>query len=161
MALAGPSTGFHLLDAIAAADAHDPAAPLFHRFGGHAHAVGFSLPSPRLAILRERIQAYASSRLTATLLEPQLRYDAELSLADITLDLFAWIERCAPFGIANPEPIFRTRRAILSAPVRVIQERHVCLQLTQGNPEGSKAEVSASISALGWSRGHHRLARSL
>jgi single-stranded-DNA-specific exonuclease len=39
--------GFHLLDAITAADtgAPTPTAPLFHRFGGHAHAVGFSLPS--------------------------------------------------------------------------------------------------------------------
>src|SRR6185437_9673641 len=40
--------GFHLLDAILAADSVDTAAPLFHRFGGHAHAVGFSLPTDRL-----------------------------------------------------------------------------------------------------------------
>ncbi|HEX9199876.1 MAG TPA: DHH family phosphoesterase, partial [Acidobacteriaceae bacterium] len=35
--------GFHLLDALTATDAGDPAQRLFHRFGGHAHAVGFSL----------------------------------------------------------------------------------------------------------------------
>ncbi len=40
--------GFHLLDALTAV--HEPG--LFHRFGGHAHAVGFSLPATALAELR-------------------------------------------------------------------------------------------------------------
>jgi single-stranded-DNA-specific exonuclease len=141
--------GFHLLDAISAADAHDPSAPLFHRFGGHAHAVGFSLPSARLPLLRERLDAYASTRLTAPLLTPQLHYDAELCLTEITLNLFDWIERCAPFGIANPEPIFLTRNATLAAPVRLIQQKHVCMQLTQT----ISGITQTTISAVGWSRG--------
>jgi single-stranded-DNA-specific exonuclease len=145
--------GFHLLDAIAAADAHDPATPLFHRFGGHAHAVGFSLPSPRLPLLRERIHAYASSRLSTPLLAPQMQYDVELCFIDLTPDLFTWIERCAPFGIANPEPIFMTRNASLSAPIRLIQERHICLQLVQSTPDGAETMPPPAISALGWSRG--------
>ncbi len=94
--------GFHLLDAITAADTADPVTPLFNRFGGHAHAVGFSLPSDRLPLLRARMHSYASSRLTTELLIPQLDYDAELTLADINPDLFNWIARCAPFGIGNP-----------------------------------------------------------
>jgi single-stranded-DNA-specific exonuclease len=141
--------GFHLLDAIADADAHDPTAPLFHRFGGHAHAVGFSLPSPSLSLLRERIHAYASSRLTAPLLTPQLHYDADLHFTDLTLDLFTWIERCAPFGIANPEPVFCTRNATLAAPIRHIQQRHISLQLTQPS---LGTTTPPPISALGWSR---------
>ncbi len=150
-------SGFHLLDAITAADAEDPAVPLFHRFGGHAHAVGFSLSSSRLPMLRARMHSYASSRLTTPLLEPRLDYDAELSLSDLTPDLFAWIERCAPFGIGNHEPIFLTRNATLAAPVRLIQDRHVCLQLTQLNsvasdPAANKARPPA-ITALGWTRG--------
>ena len=115
--------GFHLLDAITAADAVDPGAPLFHRFGGHAHAVGFSLPSDRLPLLRARMKAYAAAHLTGPLLVPQLEYDAELSLAEITPELMAWVARLAPFGMGNPEPVFLTRDATLAAPVRLIQER--------------------------------------
>ena len=140
--------GFHLLDAITAADAADPEAPLFHRFGGHAHAVGFSLPSDRLALLRARMKSYAASRLTTSLLLPQLDYDAELTFADFTPELAAWIARCAPFGIGNPEPIFVTRNAALAMPIRLIQEKHVCLQLMQFGEQGG-----AAIPALGWSRG--------
>ena len=136
--------GFHLLEAIVAADSTDPATPLFHRFGGHAHAVGFSLPSDRLPLLRERIAAHSAARLTPEVLIPQLTYDAELAFANLTPDLFAWIERLAPFGIGNPEPVFFTRAATLAAPVRLIQDKHVSLQLTQAG--------SPSIPALGWSR---------
>jgi single-stranded-DNA-specific exonuclease len=154
--------GFHLLDALTAADAEDPATPLFHRFGGHAHAVGFSLPSDRLPLLRARMRSYASSRLTPALLLPQLDYDAELSLAEITPELMAWIARCAPFGIGNPEPIFLTRNVTLAAPIRLIQERHISLQLMQRGPqqqEGVKQQSAPreqsnppAIPALGWSR---------
>ena len=142
--------GFHLLDAITAADAVDPGAPLFHRFGGHAHAVGFSLPSDRLPLLRSRMKAYASTQLTPALLVPQLEYDAELSLAAITPELMAWVARLAPFGIGNPEPVFLTRDATLAAPVRLIQEKHIALQLTQRGPRGQSN--LAAIPALGWSR---------
>jgi single-stranded-DNA-specific exonuclease len=159
--------GFHLLDAITAVNtAPDPGAPclasetwdvpprnqkedpLFHRFGGHAHAVGFSLPSSRLADLRARMSAYAASHLNPSLLIPQIDYDAELSLTDLTAELALWLERCAPFGIANPEPIFLTRNATLAAPVRLIQEKHICLQLATASAPAN----APAISALGWSR---------
>ena len=149
--------GFHLLDAITAADTVDPTAPLFHRFGGHAHAVGFSLPSSRVPLLRERIKAYSTTRLSTSLLIPELEYDAELLQSDFTPELAGWIARCAPFGIGNHEPIFLTRNVTLAAPIRLIQERHICLQLAQpGTPPGESAKqniASASIPALGWSRG--------
>jgi len=102
-------------------------------------------------MLRERMKAYAASRLTASLLIPALHYDAELALADLTPDLFTWIERCAPFGIGNPEPVFLTRNAVLAAPVRLIQDKHICLQLVPGPSE--RSHPTSAIPALGWDRG--------
>jgi len=49
--------GFHLLEALESC--HD----VFVRFGGHAHAVGFSLTSARVPELRERLQQHAAVRL--------------------------------------------------------------------------------------------------
>jgi single-stranded-DNA-specific exonuclease len=66
---------------------------------------------------------------------------------ELTLDLFAWLERCAPFGMENPEPVFVARRLTLAAPVRTIKERHICLQLQNSESDGGKP-----LSALGWSR---------
>ncbi len=151
--------GFHLLDALTAVNAvpanSSEGTPLFHRFGGHAHAVGFSLASGRLELLRTRMRAYTDARLTPALLAPQLEYDAEVSLADLTEKFSEWMARCAPFGIGNPEPILRTRDATLAAAVRVIQEKHMCLQLVPQSaerPNGPKA-LPPAIPALGWSRG--------
>jgi len=136
--------GFHLLDALTAVHALEDG--LFTRFGGHAHAVGFSLPSERVEILRSRMQRYGASLLSETMLAPPLEYDAEVTFSDLTAGFFQWMTRCEPFGIGNREPTFVTRRVTLASDVRLIKEKHICLQL-QG--EGG----AARFSALGWSRG--------
>jgi single-stranded-DNA-specific exonuclease len=150
--------GFHLLEALTAVhgavqgavqdavqDKIDAQDALFTRFGGHAHAVGFSMPSERMALLRERMQFYGSTRLTGAVLTPPLQCDAEVLLRDLTQNFFDWLTRCEPFGIGNREPVFVTRGLTLSAPVRFIKEKHICLQLERsGEP--------LRFSALGWSR---------
>lgn len=136
--------GFHLLDALTVI--HADGDELFSRFGGHAHAVGFSLPSENIEVLRTRMRSYSSSLLDGPLLAPPLECDIELGLNDLTPEFFDWLTRCGPFGIGNREPVFVTRGVRLSAEVRLIKEKHVCLQLCQ---DGS----SARFSALGWSRG--------
>ena len=142
--------GFHLLDAIAWSNNVDPAASLFHRFGGHAHAVGLSLARDRIDLLRARMRQYTTTHLTTDLLTPQLDYDAEIDFAQITSDLYAWIKRLAPFGVDNPEPVLLTRNAVLAAPIRFIQARHIGLQLLQCG--ASAASDMPAIPALGWSR---------
>jgi single-stranded-DNA-specific exonuclease len=79
-----------------------------------------------------------------------MEYGAELSLAEITPELMAWIARLAPFGIGNPEPVFLTRDVTLAAPVRLIQDKHIALQLMQSGARGQSNP--AAIPALGWSR---------
>ena len=136
--------GYHLLDAITAANTAD-STPLFSRFGGHAHAVGFSLPADRLDLLRERMKAQSSAVLTGEMLVPQIQCDVEVDRADLTLELVGWIDRCAPFGMGNPEPVFLTRGLRLSAAPRIIKEQHVSLPL-------GRSLDGRSLNAMGWSR---------
>lgn len=146
--------GFHLLDALVAADAESPsqADSLFHRFGGHAHAVGFSLPSHRLPELRARLSAHAQRHLTAELLTRIIPYDAELSPEELDPALYDWTARLAPFGHGNPEPVFLLRRARLISPPRVIKDRHICLELAAGTTPSGSHSAPPTIPALGWSR---------
>jgi single-stranded-DNA-specific exonuclease len=143
--------GFHLLDALTAVheashgSGSGAAEGLFTRFGGHAHAVGFSLPTDRVELLRSRMQRYGAHRLIGPMLAPPLEYDAEVQLRDLTQELFDWLDRCGPFGIGNREPVLMTSDLTLIAPVRFIKEKHICLQLQRdGEP--------TRFSALGWSR---------
>ena len=147
--------GFHLLDALTAVDlqADDTwAGGIFTRFGGHAHAVGFSLPSAHLDSLRARMRLHTESTLTLGLLSPALVCDAELALDEITPEFWRWLQRCGPFGNAHPDPIFVTRGVTLAGSVRVIKDKHVCLELCQG-------DNTHRLSALGWSRSIDWLAR--
>ncbi len=139
--------GFHLLDALTAAHAPQDAAAesLFTRFGGHAHAVGFSLPSHRLPALRARLRAHSRATLHPELLSPCIECDLEVNPLDLTLDLLRWLERCEPFGMGNPEPLLLARGLVLAGPPRVIQDRHLCLPLSPA-PDGQPR------SAMGWSR---------
>lgn len=142
--------GFHLLDALTAIHADQEA--LFTRFGGHAHAVGFSLPSDRVENLRSGMRSYGAPLLNETILTPPLECDAEVLLRDLTPAFFDWLMRCGPFGIGNREPVFVTHKVTLLSDVRLIKEKHVCLQLYQ-------EDESLRFSALGWSRGTDWVAR--
>ncbi len=136
--------GFHLLDALTSVHGGESSDPLFTRFGGHAHAVGFSLPTDRIERLRDHLRSYAEAFLTAPLIAPRLDCDVEVGIHELTEKFYEWLDRCAPFGIANPEPVFISRDVVLSADPRVIKDKHICLQIDR--PGG------APLSALGWSR---------
>jgi single-stranded-DNA-specific exonuclease len=129
--------GFHLLNAIETC--HD----LFTRFGGHSHAVGFSLPSSRLEELRQRLHIYASSHIAEEDLGSPLQCHALLPLDLITHALFSWLRKLEPLGMGNEEPVFVARNVRLAAAPRYMKERHVSLQLAQGPGK-------AQFRALGW-----------
>jgi single-stranded-DNA-specific exonuclease len=127
--------GFHLLHAI------EGCKDLFTRFGGHAHAVGFCLPAGRLPELKSHLEAWAT--LNVEQVAPTLRCHAVLPLDHITPALYSWLRRLEPLGIGNEEPIFVAYNVRLTAPVRPIKDRHICLQLAQG-------AKGTGWSALGW-----------
>jgi single-stranded-DNA-specific exonuclease len=117
---------FHLLNAIETC--HD----LFTRFGGHAHAVGFSLPSSAVPELRERLETYAKANLAEDKLGSPLTIHANLPLDRITPALFTWLRRMEPCGMGNEEPVFAAQNVRVASPPRFIKDKHVRLQLAQG-----------------------------
>jgi single-stranded-DNA-specific exonuclease len=131
---------FHLLNAL------ESCGHMFTRYGGHAHAVGFSMPAARVPELRNHLDQYARARLTLADFEPVLEVDTELSLDGVTPELFQALEQLEPFGVGNPEPVFVARNARLMAPPRVLKEKHVKLRL--GWNGESTDELSAEAIAM-------------
>lgn len=128
---------FHLLNAI------ETCHNLFTRYGGHAHAVGFSLPSSAVPELRQRLEAYALANLTEDDLGSPLTIHANLPLDRITPALFTWLRRMEPCGMGNEEPVFTAQNVrVVSAP-RFIKDKHVRLQLAQG-------PRAITFPAIGW-----------
>jgi single-stranded-DNA-specific exonuclease len=119
-------SNFHLLDAITTC------ADLFTRYGGHAHAVGFSLPIANIAPLRDRLMLYAAERLSAEDRIPELRCAAELPLDEITPALFTWLAKMEPLGMGNPGPLFVANNVEVASAPRKMKERHIRLRLSNG-----------------------------
>jgi single-stranded-DNA-specific exonuclease len=57
-----------------------------------------------------------------------LRADAEVVLGDCTLELFSFIERLGPFGMANPEPLLMLRGLKVLGRTRVVGDGHLKLE---------------------------------
>ena len=138
---------FHLLNAL------ESCRDLFTRYGGHSHAVGFSLPSPRIAELKSQLDAYARRHLTLADFEACLNFDAELTLDQVTPEFFELLSRMEPFGAGNPEPVFVAMKTRLMAPPRVLKEKHVKLRLstTENREPGTENwRRSLVFSCMGW-----------
>ncbi len=119
---------FHLLEAI------ESCGPLFSRYGGHSHACGFAMPAANVGELRVRLDQFARTKLTPADFEPALELDAELSLTDVTPELFQVLQLLEPYGMANPEPTFAARGVQLVAPPRILKDKHVKLKLRAAEP---------------------------
>ncbi len=135
--------GFHLLDALTAAHAGHEGG-MFDRFGGHAFAVGFSLPSERVPLLRTRLAGYSAGRLTPEVLQRRQGIDAELALEELTPDLLATLRLLEPCGHGNHEPVFLLSSATLAEEPCLLKERHLKLLL--------KSSLGSAAACLCWSR---------
>lgn len=132
---------FHLLEALEACGT------LFTRYGGHSHACGFAMPVGNVAELRARLDQFARTRLTLADFDPILELDAEVSLADVTPELYKALEMLEPYGMSNPEPVFAASAVQLVAPPKILKEKHVKLRIRAGQPSpdsGHSNELSAA-----------------
>jgi single-stranded-DNA-specific exonuclease len=107
---------------------------LFERYGGHAHAAGFTLKADKLQALETELEDLAREMLSDEDLAPTIDVDAEIPLQDITPEMVRQIMSLSPFGAGNPEPIFLARSLeVLES--RVVGERHLKLRVRQrGKP---------------------------
>ena len=103
------------------------------RYGGHAAAAGFTMPTQNLPQLEKELTALVAEKLAGVELRPHLNIDAEVKLNDLGGDVYPTTQMLAPFGHGNPVPIF------LSRGVEVMERRtmgngneHLRMRLKQG-----------------------------
>ena len=132
--------GFQLLEAL------ESCADIFSRFGGHAFAVGFALPADRVPKLQQRLYAFANQKLADRAEEQVVSIHATLPPDRVTPVLAGWLKKLEPIGRGNPEPVFLGRNLRLTAPVRIMKERHIRLELVPSDTPG----LARSIQMVGW-----------
>jgi single-stranded-DNA-specific exonuclease len=107
---------------------------LLLRFGGHPTAAGFALPSDNLSIFHQRLLDIADAQLSGVDLQPCLTVEAEIPLSGINGETFSAIEKLAPFGKANPVPVFLSRNTTVLDSYKVgNNSAHLKMKLRDGN----------------------------
>ncbi|WP_137627063.1 single-stranded-DNA-specific exonuclease RecJ [Lactiplantibacillus pingfangensis] len=112
----------------------DPVRDDLVAFGGHHMAVGLTLMTTALPTLRSALETAAVSQDLASHAQPTLTLDSELAIKDANLETLAALRQLAPFGNANPAPLFELKPTDVPQ-VRAIgsDQQHLKLQLSDGN----------------------------
>lgn len=100
-------------------------ADLLGPFGGHHMAAGLSINKKNFPAFRQRFIEAASRRLQPQDLEPRVKLDALVDVADLEqahLEELALLEPC---GIGNPAPLFYARAVAPAFGPDVLKEKHV------------------------------------
>ncbi len=132
------------IEGFSLAEALDELDPLVTG-GGHAMAAGMRFAADSLEEVRKGFNALADAWLTEEDLVPRLDIEMELGINDAELALAYEIEKLAPFGVGNPEPLFVTRGARL-ADVRT-------MGADQQHFRASLAGTGAPVAVVGFGMG--------
>lgn len=138
--------GLHLYDALSACAHH------LTKFGGHAAAAGFRIPFDRVEAFAKDLERVVASAQPGGLEEAPLRYDLELGPDALQVGFAKQLRWLEPFGVGNPEPLFRLAPLPLESARLVGKGQHVKLRVLHGARPVSaiafrQAELAESLRA--------------
>ncbi len=141
-------SGFNIIEAIRSCS------ELLVDAGGHPMAAGFTVETVKLKLLQEKLEHIADQELNEEKLTRVLKIDMELSLKNITEDLWQKIQEFAPFGMANFEPVFVSKKVQL-VNIRLVGRdgKHIKLMVKETNNETIKQFNNGNIDAIGFGLG--------
>ncbi|MFH1375323.1 MAG: single-stranded-DNA-specific exonuclease RecJ, partial [Patescibacteria group bacterium] len=120
-----PLPNFNITEALAELE------DLLTKFGGHSAAAGFTLLTENREAFAKRLTEIAENKIQAEELIPVLYLDLEVSEADLNFKLLSDLQKLAPFGAGNSEPILLWKSAPLSE-VRTVGSDSSHLRLKVG-----------------------------
>ena len=133
--------GFNIVEAIRSCS------DILINCGGHPAAAGFTIPTNKIDEFKNRLNDWAKSRLDDTNLIPIIKIDAELPEKLITDATFNQVQKFAPFGMSNPEPVFCTNNLLIRS-LRTIGDDNKHLKLYLKSVSGP-----GDIEAIGFGLG--------
>ena len=99
-------------------------------FGGHALAAGVKVKVDNLGEFQRRFEAAVHDTIGERAITPTIRIDCKLNLDDISDQLLDELELLAPFGNANPEPLFIARNVEVASS-KIVSKAHLNMRLRQ------------------------------
>jgi len=147
------------IDGISIVKALQASADLLELFGGHDMAAGLNIREERVGVFRETFNRHVRAQAGDEVFQSTLALSGELSLPEVSDQLFRKFEELAPFGRMNPEPVFLFEGATYTRPAQLFGKNHVKLFV-----RGERGEIEAVGFGLGrhdWSQAPAQLAGTL
>jgi len=124
--------GFNILDAIIFAKEYTT------QFGGHPKAAGIAVEEKNFARFCELLEEYTLKTCEEGHEVTALRPDARLSVDEISLASFREIQRLAPFGEANAEPVFLLENLTIEQAMSCGNGKHLKLKVSVETKEKNR-----------------------
>jgi single-stranded-DNA-specific exonuclease len=114
-------------------------------FGGHSYAAGLTIRTECLEAFRDHLCDVVRSKVQPDDFIPKLSIDGPIDLEHLNEDLVQALDRLAPFGIGNAEPLFVADDVKLSLPPAVVSRNHLKLTIRQNGRD---------LDCIGFGMGH-------
>ncbi|MFD1038590.1 single-stranded-DNA-specific exonuclease RecJ [Virgibacillus byunsanensis] len=82
---------------------------LFTKFGGHSQAAGMTLPRENVPMLQSELNSLINQQLSEEDFTQVVDVCRTVSITEINEKLINEVNQLAPFGMANPKPIFHVK----------------------------------------------------
>jgi single-stranded-DNA-specific exonuclease len=137
---------------VAGFDVHraiEECAELLENFGGHTHAAGLTMPKENFDQFQREFETIVASTITEESLRPELLIDAEVDLHEITHKFFHTLQKFAPFGPGNMNPLFVARQLTALGGTRIVGDGHLKMVV------GKKSHPGMVLQAIAFKQGFH------
>lgn len=82
---------------------------LFTKFGGHSQAAGMSFPVENLPQIKAALNKQVKEQVAETAFREEITINRTIELEDMTEELVYELQKFAPFGMENKEPLFHLK----------------------------------------------------
>ena len=113
---------FHILDGL------DACKDLLEKYGGHKMAAGLTISKENIKLFESAFYNLTEKNLSFEDLLPEVSLDSYIALDELNEKMVQEIERLAPFGMANPEPLLGARDASI-VQSKVVGNNHLKLKI--------------------------------
>ncbi len=140
------ATGISLYNGLLACE------DLLLRFGGHDLAAGLNIEKNNIDAFRKKINEWAKKEYP-TLIYPSIKLDVKVNINTLTEEDLIEVSKLAPFGHANPSPLFLVENAVIEAVYPVSDAKHSRLRINQNGASFYAVLFGQSPSSLAYKVG--------
>ncbi|MGO2102282.1 MAG: single-stranded-DNA-specific exonuclease RecJ [Psychroflexus halocasei] len=122
-------SGFDVYNAL------EECSDLIEQFGGHKYAAGLTLDEGHYESFKNKFESVVKNSIDPDLLVPEIQYEFEIKLRNITDKMNRILKQFAPFGPHNMKPTFYASHLKLDPYAKAVgkEGKHLKCKLIQGN----------------------------